>query len=246
MQRKPRQIARAEAHTLPRRISGLFPDGQDLNIAVDSFKTLAASPDASLDELALALAGEFRQVDSIRALQALDRLAAELAPAAGSGPEAEEQAIGELLGRRHGFIGNREDYYHPDNSMLDLVLDRRKGLPILLSTVYVEVARRAGIALAGIGLPGHFVVGHFGQSPPRLLDPFAGGERLEAETGDLRPSSPHETAVRVLNNLVASYRRRGELGRAIRAAEMRLLLPLGESEEAAFRADLRSLQARLN
>ena len=66
-------------------------------------------------------------------------------------------------------------YDHPDNSMLDLVLTRRRGLPILLSVVYVEVARRAGIELAGVGLPGHFVVGHFGAEPAALLDPFAGG-----------------------------------------------------------------------
>ena len=70
---------------------------------------------------------------------------------------------------------------------------------------------------------------------------------MELETDvDLRPSSPHETAGRMLNNLVAAYRRRGDLARAIRAAEMRLGLPLGESEEAAFEADLRSLRARLN
>ena len=61
--------------------------------------------------------------------------------------------------------------------MLDLVLTRRRGLPILLSVVYVEVARRAGIQIAGVGLPGHFVVGHFGTDPPVLLDPFAGGGR---------------------------------------------------------------------
>jgi regulator of sirC expression with transglutaminase-like and TPR domain len=217
------------------------------SISRGSFQALAARPDASLDELALALAGELRQVDSARALDELDRLAAELAPVAGTGPEDEEEALRDLLGRRHGFFGDRDDYYHPRNSMLDLVLERRRGLPILLSAVYVEVARRAGIALAGIGLPGHFIVGHYGETPPRLLDPFSGGERVELETDvDLRPSSPHETAGRMLNNLVAAYRRRGDLARAIRAAEMRLGLPLGESEEAAFEADLRSLRARLN
>jgi hypothetical protein len=80
---------------------------------VDPFSAVAPRPDATLDELALALAGEFREVDSDRALEELDRLGADLAPAAGTGPEAEEKAIRHLLGRRHGFIGDREDYYHP-------------------------------------------------------------------------------------------------------------------------------------
>ncbi len=214
-------------------------------MSVEPFSAVAARPDASLDELALALAREFGEVDSTRALGELDRLGMELAEAAGGGPEAEGEAIRELLGRRHGFTGDREDYYHPDNSMLDRVLERRKGLPILLSIVYVEVARRSGIALAGVGLPGHFVVGHFGSTPPRLLDPFSGGVPIEAGI-DPRPSGNHETAARMLNNLVGTYRRRGDLTRAIRAAEMRLALPLGESEDAAFRAELSSLRARLN
>jgi regulator of sirC expression with transglutaminase-like and TPR domain len=131
--------------------------------------------------------------------------------------------------------------------MLDLVLERRRGLPILLSTVYVEVARRAGIAIAGVGLPGHFLVGHFGQTPPCLLDPFSAGAPIEVEAEvDLRPSSPHETAVRMLNNLVGTYRRRGDLARAIRAGELRLELPLNDSEQAALEVELRSLRARLN
>ena len=214
---------------------------------VEPFSAVATRPDASLDELALALAGEFGEVDSTRALGELDRLGMQLREAAGGGPEAEGEAIRELLGRRHGFAGDREDYYHPDNSMLDRVLERRKGLPILLSVVYVEVARRSGIALAGVGLPGHFVVGHFGSSPPRLLDPFSGGAPIEVEAEvDPRPSETHETAVRMLNNLVGTYRRRADLTRAIRAAEMRLALPLGESEDAAFKAELTSLRARLN
>jgi len=156
-------------------------------------------------------------------------------------------ALAGALGDRHGFLGDREDYDHPDNSMLDVVLERRRGLPILLSVVYVEVARRAGIELAGVGLPGHYVVGHFGQDPPILLDPFAGGAALEARAPiELRAWGAHETALRMLNNLVGSYLRRSDLTRAIRAAEMRLELPLAETEDAAFGAELRALRARLN
>ncbi|MBA3327250.1 MAG: transcriptional regulator [Solirubrobacterales bacterium] len=216
-------------------------------MAPEPFAVVAARRDAALDELALALAGELRPVDADAALAQLDRLGAELAPAAGTGPAAEAQALRALLGRRHQFAGDREEYDDPDNSMLDVVLERRRGLPILLSVVYVEVARRARIALAGVGLPGHYVVGHFGQTPPLLLDPFDGGAAIEqAAPAELRAWSPHETALRMLNNLVASYRRRSDLTRAIRAAEMRLDLPLAKPDRTVLEAELQALRARLN
>ena len=215
---------------------------------VERFSEIAAQPEPTLDELSLALAGEFRAVDPEPALATLDDLAAELGVTAGEGPAEEVEALRAVLGGRHGFTGDQDEYDHPDNSMLDLVLERRRGLPILLSVVYVEVARRAGIAVAGVGLPGHYVVGHFGQAPPLLLDPFRGGAPLEA-TAPLelvRAWSAHETALRMLNNLVGSYVRRADLVRAIRAAELRLDLPLGEPEAAALGAELRSLRARFN
>jgi regulator of sirC expression with transglutaminase-like and TPR domain len=215
-------------------------------VPVESFSALAARSEPSLDELALALAGEFRPVDADAALAELDRLGSELAPAAGAGPAVEAEAVRELLGERHGFVGERGDYDHPNNSMLDLVLERRKGLPILLSVVYVEVARRAGIALGGVGLPGHYVVGHFGQVPPLVLDPFGGGTPLARPERPLEPWGPHETALRMLNNLVGSYQRRADLARAIRAAELRLALPLGESQRDALTTQLNSLRAVLN
>ena len=132
--------------------------------------------------------------------------------------------------------------------MLDLVLARRVGLPILLSAVYVEVAQRAGVALAGVGLPGHFVVGHFGSDPPLLLDPYGGGERIRPEVDPVyvRPWGAHETALRMLNNLVGSYERRGDLARAIRAAELRVLLPLSSSSRVEFELALKRVRARLN
>lgn len=213
---------------------------------VESFSALAAWSEPSVDELALALAGEFRPVDADAALAELDRLGSELAPAAGAGPAVEAEAVRELLGERHGFVGERGEYDHPDNSMLDLVLERRKGLPILLSVVYVEVARRAGIALGGVGLAGHYVVGHFGQTPPLLLDPFSGGTPLARPELSLEPWRPHETALRMLNNLVGSYQRRADLARAIRAAELRLALPMGEPDRDALTTQLNSLRAVLN
>ena len=204
-----------------------------------------------MDLLALAIAQEFRDVDVGRAVATLDALGAELTQSTGDIGGAAEQvahACSHLLGTRHGFRGDRENYDDPDNSMLDLVLARRRGLPILLSVVYIEVARRADIPIGGVGLPGHFVVAHFGRQPPLLLDPFDGGRVLSAAVGHevVRPWRPHEIAMRMLNNLVGSYQRRADLTAAIRAASMRLSLPAESSLNTTLQAEFRALQARLN
>lgn len=216
------------------------------------FATVARRRSPGLDDLALAIATELRgeDVDADGALERLDRIAddlASMAAAAEGDPRREADACRMLLGERLGFRGSPERYDDPANSMLDLVLERRAGLPILLSVVYVEVARRCGIELKGVGLPGHYVVGHFGASPPVLLDPFAGGAPVADAPPELvRPWSGHETALRMLNNLVGSYSRRGDLGRALRAAELRLELPLDEAGRGLLERELAALRARLN
>jgi regulator of sirC expression with transglutaminase-like and TPR domain len=216
---------------------------------VTAFAELAAAPDATIDVLALALAAEFREVDVATAMASLDALGADVSAAAqrttGS-PHEVTAACAEVLGTVHGFEGDRRQYDDPQNSMLDVVLQRRRGLPILLSVVYIETARRAGIALSGVGLPGHFVVGHFGADTPLLLDPFDRGRPISAGVDALRPWLPNEIAMRMLNNLVSSYTRRGDLAHAIRAAELRLLLPAPEAVRDTLATELRTLQVRLN
>lgn len=214
-------------------------------VAVAPFSILATRTDPRLDELALALAGQFRDVDAAAALAQLDELGEQVARAGGDRLDA----LTGVLAVGHGFAGDAESYDDPANSMLDVVLERRRGLPIVLSVVYVEVARRAGLELAGVGLPGHFVVGSFETAPPVLLDVFDGGVRLDpgiAEPQDVRPWGAHETALRMLNNLVGSYTRRHDIGRAIRAAEMRLELPVGGGAAEELGAELLALRARLN
>jgi regulator of sirC expression with transglutaminase-like and TPR domain len=221
------------------------------------FAELAGAPDGPLDVIALALAAEFRQVDAAAALRTLDALGAQLAHAIVSSvtgespmtPDArtELRACAEVLHGANGFTGDRERYDAPGNSMLDVVLATRRGLPILLSVVYVEVARRAGVGLAGVGLAGHFVVAHFGADPPLVADPFAGGAPVQIEVPALvRPWRSREIAMRMLNNLVGSYQRRGDLNAAIRAAQMRLQLPAPPALRDTLRAELLALQARLN
>jgi regulator of sirC expression with transglutaminase-like and TPR domain len=198
-------------------------------VALPGFAELAAQPAPRLDHLALALAAEFRPVDADAALAELDRLGEELSTVLGEEertPQREVRSLVVVLGGRHGFVGDEDEYDHPDNSMLDLVLERRKGLPILLSVVYAEVARRAEVPLAGVGLPGHFVTGHFGTRPPLLLDPFGGGALVGygGPEDDVRPWIPAEIALRMLNNLVGSFARRGDGPAAARAAELRHVL----------------------
>jgi Transglutaminase-like superfamily len=211
------------------------------------FGVLAADPAAPVEELALGIAAEFRPVEADAVRDELDVLGDEVAARRGAGgPEADVAALAGVLGQLHGFSGDEEEYDHPDNSFLDLVLARRRGLPILLSTVYVACARRAGIPLAGVGLPGHFVVAHLGPTPPLLLDPFAGGRRVAPDGEPPRPWSAHATALRILNNLVGSYTRRGDLRNAIRAANLRLALPAEGRDRDALAAEALALQARLN
>src|SRR5919204_591812 len=91
----------------------------------------------------------------------LDRLGESLRAriAAEAAPERQVAALNALLFGEEGFRGNTASYYDPRNSYLNEVLDRRLGIPITLSLVYVEVGRRAGLPLSGVGFPGHFIVG---------------------------------------------------------------------------------------
>jgi regulator of sirC expression with transglutaminase-like and TPR domain len=211
-----------------------------------AFAELASTRDPPLDLLALALAAEFREVDEDGARRALETLGEEVAAAGARTADEQVAVLSNVLGDTHGFAGDTEEYDHPDNSMLDVVLERRRGLPILLSVVYIEVARRARIPLAGVGLPGHFVVGHAGSRPPLLLDPFNTGRAIDVGEMPLPWTSAHDIAMRMLNNLVGSFHRRGDLASAIRAAELRLQLRAPEQLRDTLRAEARALQARLN
>jgi regulator of sirC expression with transglutaminase-like and TPR domain len=139
-----------------------------------------------------------------------------------------------------GLRGNAEDYYDPRNSYLNEVLDRRLGIPITLALIYIEVGRRAGVPLDGVGFPGHFLLRH-SLHTQLVLDPFDRGrlltmddckEMLERLSNGslafdprlLRPSTPRQILVRILNNLRGVYLHRGEQLRVIGVLDRVLLL----------------------
>jgi regulator of sirC expression with transglutaminase-like and TPR domain len=132
-------------------------------------------------------------------------------------------ALAEFLFQTYGLRGNTDDYADPRNSYLNQVLERRLGIPISLSVIYLEVGRRLHLPVAGVGLPGHFIVRVDGEGEaPEYLDPFHGGRlltrddcrelvRSAAGIEDvfdedwLAPAPPREIVARMLNNLRAFY-----------------------------------------
>jgi regulator of sirC expression with transglutaminase-like and TPR domain len=162
----------------------------------------------------------------------LDELAAASGAARVGDPLKALHRLREFLFEEEGFTGNVDDYYDPRNSCLNDVLERRMGIPITLSVVLMEVGRRVGLNIVGVGLPGHFVVRAEVGSEPVLLDPFDGGALLTPErAADLvaravgrripltdahfAPASKRQILSRMLMNLRGIYCRREAWDKAL-------------------------------
>ncbi|MCZ6695424.1 MAG: transglutaminase-like domain-containing protein [Acidobacteria bacterium] len=160
--------------------------------------------------------------------------------------------VNRLLFDELGFRGNREEYYDPRNSFLNDVLDRRVGIPISLSTIYLEVARRIGLRLAGVTFPGHFLVRYVGRDMRAeiLIDPFNRGILLtevecrhrldELFQGQipfrqelLRRASKRDILERILMNLRSIYQGQRDFHRALRI--QKLLIDVQPGRPAAIR-----------
>ncbi|MEU0071182.1 transglutaminase-like domain-containing protein [Streptomyces sp. NPDC006332] len=190
---------------------------------------VGAEADGTLDEAGMDAA----QIE-------LDRLAGQL-PFRPGGPRSWAVALCELLGERYGFRGAAADYRRLESSLLHRVLLRRRGLPILLSVVWMEVARRAGAPVYGVALPGHFVVGFGPPEEQVLADPFDGGRVLTGSDAEvlvvgatgvsldpsmLSPAEPLDVVQRILNNVRAWAATRPERSDvSLWAVELSLLLP---------------------
>ena len=136
-------------------------------------------------------------------------------------------ALNTVLFKELGFQGNRSEYYDPKNSFLNDVITRKKGIPISLSVVYMEVARRVGLSLEGIGFPGHFLVKYDDGDVEILIDVFDGGEiraredldrmlqqlyrgQVSYQPGFVAALGRRDILRRMLNNLKWIYLERGE------------------------------------
>jgi len=141
-----------------------------------------------------------------------------------------------LLADHEGLSGDTEEYDNPANADLALLFERRRGLPVTLSLLYVALARRVGWTAQVLGLPGHVVVALGGDSDRVIIDPFDHGRRVDAQAlgelvdralgGHVAPSAEHlrplsnrEVLVRLLTNQATRARRKGDPARALVLAE---------------------------
>jgi regulator of sirC expression with transglutaminase-like and TPR domain len=212
---------------------------------------LAEDPACSVDlaEAALLVAADLRPgVDAAAALARLDDLAeAARGPVLAAWSDtARIEALNRFLFDEQGFSGNEQEYEDPRNSLLHEVLERRTGIPITLSLVYLEVGRRLGLPVEGIGFPGHFLVRWRGKED-FMIDVFHGrllsdealtallreavGREAVFSRAELRPITPHAFLVRLLSNLKRHLALAGEFGDALLCCERLLQLAPGDAEE---------------
>jgi regulator of sirC expression with transglutaminase-like and TPR domain len=227
----------------------------------DALTRLGRDPDADVDLAAVALLlarDEYPALDVEGHLAELNAMAHE-ARAYVRGPlRARVQGLCRYLFHEMGFHGNARDYYDPRNSYLNVVLERRTGIPISLSAVTIAVGRRAGLEVVGVGLPGHFIAKAVESDAEVLIDPYHGGRLLTHEdcanlvrqvTGIAFEASPltlqpHPNGLivqRMLNNLKAIYLGQKDWARTARVLErLRQLNPY----DSVLRRDLGVCLAR--
>jgi regulator of sirC expression with transglutaminase-like and TPR domain len=217
--------------------------------ALREFAAEVGRPDDQIDlaRAALVVARlEYPDLSPAPYLRRLDELATasgrHARPAArGRDPLGQLHGVREYLFAELGFSGNRRDYFDPRNSFVNDVLDRRLGIPITLSLVLIEVGRRVGLELHGIGLPGHFITGLRMGDDRILLDAFSRGRIVTAEGCEAvvakavghpvplteahwNPVGKRQFLARMLNNLKAIYWRREAWDRAVQVLDRMLVL----------------------
>ncbi|MFP5263970.1 MAG: SirB1 family protein [Blastocatellia bacterium] len=213
--------------------------------ARERFKEVVAldNEQINLAEAALLIAAEeYPALDLRLYLEKIDRIGDQVRERAGYAHNSLEvlSTINATLFDELGFRGNVKNYYDPRNSFLNEVIDRRVGIPITLTVVYMEVARRVGLHVEGVGMPGHFIAKLTTDSGDTFIDSFNGG-RLFGEAGcaellselsggrlALKPEhmaavTKKEMLARMLTNLMGVYAA-GDHRRALAAIERILLI----------------------
>lgn len=220
----------------------------------ERFADMVSGPDEyiNLAEAALLIArGEYPYLETEQYLQRLDLLADQCRTRLGAERSSTEvmACLNDYLFREIGFRGDLKTFNDPRNSYLNDVLDRRLGIPITLSLLYMEVGARLDLRIEGISFPGHFLV-RVAHGGGLVLDPFSGGrtldrvelkQRLEGISGGrrwnldelLRAASRRDIIVRMLRNLKAIYLDREDFARALGA--LNLIVEAIPSVPAEFR-----------
>ncbi len=219
-------------------------------------QAFAAAIDRSDEAIDLARAALYLAAEEYPALDVdayvgrLDALAADVAelPLETPAPLGRLLNLSAYLFAEQGFAGNARSYYDPRNSFLNEVLDRRTGIPITLCVVYLELGWRLGLPLAGVGMPGHFLVGYYPPYHVQYVDVFNQGRMLDRDDcvlmlrgmygggfvfqeEHLAPVDKRQILTRMLMNLKAIYSQRQDWDRALAVVERLLLLRPGHPLE---------------
>lgn len=232
-----------------------MPDIADIR---RDFAMLAAREPIPLARGALLIAKE--EYPALDLESYVDKLAAlareaELVVKMGNDTIEKVQLLSHFLFEQKGFEGNREEYSDPRNSFLNEVIDRRRGIPITLSVIYLEVGRRLGLNLYGVGFPTHFLVKAVDERGELIIDPFYDGailsleeirarltqvygQPVEVSPAHLKPVGPRQILVRMLRNLKAIYLPSSDSTRALAALDRILLLDPRSIEELMERGAL--------
>ena len=232
-----------------------------MGVALQPFAQLISREDARIDlsRACLLIAQDaYPDLDVERYIGEIERMAtrvrARLAPTAAG--EDRVVALNQLLYEELGYWGNTEDYYEPRNSYLNEVIDRRTGMPITMSILYMELGRRIGLPVEGVSFPGHFLVRVRLRGGMLVLDPFSGGapqsedelrSRVKRVIPDgvaddlpaselpldqfLEPATNRQILARVLRNLKGIYRKANKPERMLDVLNRMLLVTPDASAE---------------
>jgi regulator of sirC expression with transglutaminase-like and TPR domain len=208
--------------------------------------------DVSLDRTALLMARtlQYPSLDVEEQMRMMDTMAYELKEYVGTRERATEiiNAMNEFIFVKHGYSGNSDDYYDPRNSYLNDVIRRKKGIPITLSVLYMELARRIGFQLYGVGFPGHFLIKYVRDDLEIVIDPFSKGRilsyddyqiildqlyngQIRFEKKFLEPVSNDQIIIRMLRNLKDTFVYSYDYDRALLSTEMILAIRPDIAEE---------------
>jgi regulator of sirC expression with transglutaminase-like and TPR domain len=222
----------------------MIPVMTDLSFAQQRFCQIVQQPGFSLAEAALYIAQEeYPELNVETCLSQLTEMVQEIRWRLPSQhyPLRIIQAINHYLYDELGFSGNAVDYYDPRNSFLNDVLERRTGIPITLSLIYLEIAQQLGLPMVGVGMPGHFLVRPVVDEMDLYVDPFYRGEILfyqdcqdrlaqifgpgaELQSDFLEPVNPHQLLRRLLSNLKHIYLQKNQVYKCLATIERILMV----------------------